>query len=86
MKGGSLYQTKPTRPPPLTCFFSIETPLFRQATFYLAELFRQATFYLAELFRQATFYLAELSRQIPFLDLGWNTIACRLWPHRAMDT
>ena len=75
MKGGSLYQTKPTRPPPLTCFFSIETPLFRQATFYLAELFRQATF-----------YLAELSRQIPFLDLGWNTIACRLWPHRAMDT
>ena len=36
-----LYQTKPSRPPPLTCFFSIETPLFRQDTFYLAELFRQ---------------------------------------------
>ena len=66
MKGGSLYQTKPSRPPPLTCFFSIETPLFRQATFYLAELFRQATFYLAELFRQATFYLAELFRQATF--------------------
>ena len=47
-------------------FFSIETPLFRQATFYLAELFRQGTFYLAELFRQTTFYLAELSCQIPF--------------------
>ena len=108
MKGGSLYQTIPTRPSPLTCFFSIEMPLFRQATFYLAELFcqatfylaklfrqatfylvelfRQATFYLAELFRQATFYLAGLSGQIPFLDLGWNTIACRLLPHRAMDT
>ena len=40
---------------------SIETPLFRQATFYLAELFRQATF-----------YLAELSRQIAFsIFLGW---------------
>ena len=44
MKGGSLYQTKPSRPPPLTCFFSIETPLFRQATFYLAELSRQIPF------------------------------------------
>ena len=66
MMGGSLYQTKPSRPPPLTCIFFIETPLFRQATFYLAELFRQATFYLAELFRQAMFYLAELSCQIPF--------------------
>ena len=53
-------------PPPLTCFFSIETPLFRLTTFYLAELFRQATFYLAELFHQATFYLAELFRQIAF--------------------
>ena len=51
--------TNPGRPPPLTYFFSIETPLFRQATFYLAELFRQATF-----------YLAELSRQIPFSNLG----------------
>ena len=50
----------------LTVFFSIETPLFRHATFYLAELFRQATFYLAELFCQATFYLAELFRQAMF--------------------
>ena len=44
-RNSSLYQTKPGRPPPLTCFFfSIETPLFPQATFYLAELFRQAMF------------------------------------------
>ena len=41
--------------------------MFRQATFYMAELFRQATFYLSELFRQATFYSAELFRQIAFL-------------------
>ena len=40
--------------------------VFRQATFYLAELFHQATFYLAELFCQATFYLAELFRQATF--------------------
>ena len=63
---GDIPNEKIRLPPPLTCFFSIETPLFRQATFYLAELFRQATFYLAELFHQATFYLAELFRQIAF--------------------
>ena len=55
-------QTEQTSSP--NVFFSIKTPLFRQAIFYLAELFRQATFYLVELFRQAMFYLAKLFRQI----------------------
>ena len=59
MKGGSLYQTKPSRPPPLTCFFSIETPLFRQATFYLAELFCQTKRSMAELLRQIKRSVAE---------------------------
>ena len=63
---GGLYKPPYNRPPPLTCFFSIETPMLSQDTFHLAELFRQATFYLAELFRQATFYLVELFRQATF--------------------
>ena len=54
----------PNQTSSLNVFFSIEAPLFHQATIYLAELFRQAMFYLAEQFRQAMFYLAELFRQI----------------------
>ena len=72
MKGGSLYQTKPSRPPPITCFFSNEMPVFCQAMFYLAEIFCQATFNLAELFRLAKFYLAELYRKIAFLLNIWT--------------
>ena len=54
--------------------------VFRQVTFYLAELFRQAKFYLVELFRQTTFYLAELYCQIAFLII-LDLIKSYYWFH-----